>query len=563
MLIKALRIPLIMIITTLFACSPSLPTSDSNVEASSEVLVTSSEKEEVMNKQVHIPALPDGSPIYSSAQLMIEDHEVPLLNVKVNSNHVFAYPDPERIDSAYGRLFMRGRIEFTLITTYDINAATKVYPSQFNITAEHNLTKKTIKFIIYEPGIYIIEPNDNPALAIHLRIFDIEEMLDLTLIENRYPEHEIIYFAPGIHTSTNSDFIDANNYINLSNNQVLFIDEGAIVSARIQGDHVSNVVIEGHGIISGQAFLRKQQIVPVDFIKSKNITINNISIIDPAAWTLNLYFVEDSHVNNVSIISSRANGDGVTIQSSTNIVVENVFVRAFDDALVVKNYAYPYGNKDRSTHGSSSNIIFKNCFLWVDLAQAMEIGYETAGEFINDITFENITVFHAFHKAVISVHNSNYANLNNITFRNITVENLQTGRGDAGSNNELIDIKTVYSTIFGDKAVGATEVGSVYDLDISNVLVKRKDNGNNAKITLHGQKDNRIDYLDRLSVISDVTLSHITIINKNVNDNYTYLNTNEYVSNLTIVSGTATGHLITRKYTSEQLNLLLNPIEFI
>ena len=48
--------------------------------------------------------------------------------------------------------------------------------------------------------------------------------------------------------------------------------------------------------------------------------------------------------------------------------------------------------------------------------------------------------------------------------------------------------KTVYSTVFGDKAVGATEIGNIYDLEISNVLVNRKDNGNNAKITLQGQK---------------------------------------------------------------------------
>lgn len=551
-----------MILATLISCTPTPSISEPSLNSSGENITHSSE-EMTTYKQVHIPSLPPEVARYTSAQLLIGEVDVPLLNVKVNNTHIFAYPEPTRIDSGYGRLFMRGRIEFTLITTYQIDASTKVYPSQFNIIPSHNLDNKTIKFTIYEPGVYVIEPNNNPDLAIHLRIFDIEDMLTFNELENAYPEREIIYFGPGYHTKENSALIDNNNYIKLTNRQVLFLDEGAVVNARVQGDHVEDVVIEGYGIISGQTFSRTAQLVPVDFIKSKNITINNISIIDPAAWTLNLYFVEDSFINNVTIISSRANGDGITIQSGSNIVVDNVFVRSFDDALVVKNYAYPYGNKDRETHGSTNNITFSNSYLWVDLAQGMEIGYETAGAYINDVTFENITVFHAFHKGVISIHNSNYADLNRIKFSNITVENLQTGKGDGGNNNELIDIKTVYSTVFGDKAVGATEIGNIYDLEISNVLVNRKDNGNNAKITLQGQKDNRIDYINRLSVIDRVTLKHITIIKTNVESNYQYLNINEYVKNLSIVSGTATGHVILRNYSSERLNLLLDPIQFI
>ncbi|MFA6616871.1 MAG: glycosyl hydrolase family 28 protein [Bacilli bacterium] len=548
---------LALTISALLGCSPessaiSYPPSNDN---SSSIALD--------HKQVHIPALPAGITQYEEATLFIEDVQVPLLNVKVNNSHFYAYPEPTRIDSAYGRLFMRGRIEFVLTTTYAIDASTKVYPSQFNIVPNHDLAAHKITFTIYEPGVYIIEPNNNSDLAIQLRIFDISEMLTLNQVENLYPNHEIIYFPAGIHTQANSQFIDSNNYINLTSQKVLFIDEGAYVQARVRGINVENVIITGHGIITGAHFSRTNQLVPIDFIQSANLQINNISIIDPAAWSLNLYFVEDSSINNVSIISSRANGDGITIQSGKNILVENVYVRSFDDALVVKNYAYPYGNPDRNTHGSTDNIKFSNAFLWVDLAQALEIGYETAGEHIDDVTFADITVFHAFHKPVISIHNSNYADLHRITYQNITVENLQTGKGDAGSNNELIDIKSTYSTTFGDKAVGPTEVGNIYDLEIKNVLVKRKDNGNNAKITIHGQIDNRIDFFNNLSVIDRVTLSQITVIADNVTSDYAYLNTNEYVHNLEVITGIANGHIIERKYTSTLLDEYVNPIEFI
>lgn len=560
-------ISLCLLFTSLVACTPisSLDDSASHSsldEVSSQIPSVTSE-DETLFKQVHVPTLPEGTTLYEHATLFIDEVSVPLLNVKVNNTHFFAFPEPVRIDSGYARLFMRGRIEFTLVTNYDITAATKVYPSQFNIMPLHDLAARTIRFTIYEPGVYMIEPNDDPSLAIQLRIYDISEMTTLDKIIDSYPNHEVIYFGPGTHSRDNSTLIDTNHFIHLSSNQVLYIDEGAIVYARVKGNFVENVVIAGHGIISGDRFSRSDTLVPLDFVKSSNISINHISIIDPAAWTLNLYFVENSSIYGVNIISSRANGDGITIQSGKNIIVENVFVRSFDDALVVKNYAYPYGNTDRNSHGSTENITFRNAYLWVDLAQAMEIGYETAGLVINDVVFENITIFHAFHKPVISIHNSNYADVNRATYRSITVENLQTGRGDAGSNNELIDIKSTYSTVFGDKAVGPTEVGNVIDLEVSNVLVKRKDNGNNAKITIHGQRDNRIDFLNRISLVDGVTLSHLTVINDNIGSDYGYLNINEYVSGLNIIEGKASGHLIERRYTSEQLNQLFDPVTFI
>ena len=55
--------------------------------------------------------------------------------------------------------------------------------------------------------------------------------------------------------------------------------------------------------------------------------------------------------------------------------------------------------------------------LWTDLAQSMEIGYETYGEYMKDIVFRNITVLHNFHKPVISIHNSDDTKIENIVFQ--------------------------------------------------------------------------------------------------------------------------------------------------
>ena len=99
--------------------------------------------------------------------------------------------------------------------------------------------------------------------------------------------------------------------------------------------------------------------------------------------------------------------------------VKECFIRSWDDSLVVKNYP-KWSNK--SEHGATRNIRFNNIIIWTDLAQSMEIGYETIGEVLEDVIFDNITVLHNLHKPVISIHNANNANIKNIIFRNITVE---------------------------------------------------------------------------------------------------------------------------------------------
>src|SRR5690606_17901139 len=100
--------------------------------------------------------------------------------------------------------------------------------------------------------------------------------------------------------------------------------------------------------------------------------------------------------NNLKIITARANGDGVSVQSSSEVTMKDGFVRAWDDALVVKNV-------DR---GNTNNVLFDDVTIWTDLAQSMEVGYETYGAKMENITFRNITVLHNFHKAAMSIHNS-------------------------------------------------------------------------------------------------------------------------------------------------------------
>lgn len=541
--------------SSLFSCAPK-----KDIDVNPPVINPPIEEKE--KTKVHIVSLPNGANEFKDGELFIGEEKVPLYNVKVNDDHNFVFPDPSRIDNGVARVYIKGRVDFTYKVNYAIKANTKILPSAYNVVPTHDLEKQEIKFQIYSAGKYVIEPNGDPKNALHLFVYNFDDYKK----EESLDGYKVIEFKEGIFTKDNSEYINDNNRIILDDNTIVYIHDEAVVHAALEATNKKNIKIIGRGILTGENFDRKNTIVPVNFAKCSNIEVRDINIFDPAARTCNFYFVEDSEIKDISIISSRANGDGVTLQSCKNIDVEGAFIRGFDDNLVVKNYSYPYGNKDRETHGTTENINFRNCFLWADLAQSMEIGYETTGKYIKNVTFDNILVLHAFHKPIISIHNSNYADVYDITFKNITVEDYSCGLGDAQGNSELIDFKSKYSQTFSNNpAGGSTEVGNIYNVSISNVLVKSKRNGLIPKFNFEGQKDFRSEYKDIISEVKDIYLSDIQLMNEKIQDASKYINRNTYTKNIAYKStqNSVTGCELLRSHDKETLDKLDPEIEFV
>ena len=221
-------------------------------------------------------------------------------------------------------------------------------------------------------------------------------------------------------------------------------------------------------------------------------------------------------MNNVKVISGRQNGDGFTFQSCVNHTVTDCFARTWDDSLVIKNYS-----------GSSRGITFRNCQIWTDLAQSMEIGYETDKGLtldpeISEVLFENITVLYNFHKPVISIHNSDDAFVHGITYRNILVENAFM-QGDNGNNKELIEMtlqNSSWSTV-------RDEFGSIDDVLIDGLTVLRTADGKIPRSRFAGQ--------DAEHRITNVTLRNVTILGTAITSpEEMKISANEYCGGITV-----------------------------
>lgn len=345
-----------------------------------------------------------------------------------------------------------------------------VLPASYGIVPE--VSEGHVRFTVTQPGQYTVVYNNDVNKATHIFANPMETDVPDPNDPNVY------YIGPGEWT------MDA---ITLEDNQTLYLSGGAVLHSIVSVSGSENVRICGRGMIDGSDYPAWNQTgsyarVPIDLNHAKNVTVEGIMLVNSNCWNFNSFASKDVTVENVKIISGRQNGDGFTFQSCTNHVVTNCFVRSWDDSLVLKNYS-----------GSTKGITFRDIQVWTDLAQSMEIGYETDKGLtldpeISDVLFENITVLYNFHKPVISIHNSDDAYVHDITYRNIVVENAFM-QGDNGNNKELIEftlLNSGWSTV-------TDEFGSIDNVLIDGLTVLNTVDGKvpESRFVGHGP-DNRI-----------------------------------------------------------------------
>ncbi|MDE7095478.1 MAG: hypothetical protein K2O23_03225, partial [Anaeroplasmataceae bacterium] len=334
-----------------------------------------------------------------------------------------------------------------------------------------------------------VEYNDDYKTAIHIFASEIEK--NPITEEQAKKDDSIIYIGPGVYKA------DA---IPVDSNKTIYLAGGAFVYGQIRTEDLENVTIRGRGIISGAIYNRRSEseyTIPVEIRTTDTVLIEGITFLDPAGWTIALYKSKNIKLENVKIISARQNGDGISVQSCENVEVNGGFVRTWDDSLVVKN----------SDRGNTKNVKFDGVVVWTDLAQSMEVGYETYGATMDDITFENITVLHNFHKAAISIHNSDDADITNVTYKNITIEDAQMlGDNQTDAENDFFIDFTIAYSIDWTKSEG--DRGTINGVTIENVKIYK----------IADTIVSRMSGESATSKIQNVTIKGIEIAGKTVND---------------------------------------------
>lgn len=378
----------------------------------------------------------------------VNGEESYVYDTHVNNTHTWKtdyYPAQERTPITY--FDFDGTAQITVeVKDIDIKAVT-VRPLKYNIKPEIDVKNHRVTFYIDTPDTYTVEFNKNVKRAVHIFANEIDEDAPSPDDEN------VMYIGPGEWNIEN---------IVLQDGDSVYISGGAVVHGIVNANFASNVKVFGRGIIDGstiRGWKGRTPRIPLKFDNCTNITVEGVSVLNANAWCFQAYDTIGGKIDNLKIVSSRPNGDGISLQSCKSIKVENSFIRTWDDSLVVKNY-----------DENSTTLRFKNIQIWTDLAQSMEIGYETnkgqkENSKIDDISFEDITVLHNFHKPVLSIHNADDALVSNISYKNIVVEDASVGQGDG--TPQLIDLGIVQNSSWS----ATRERGQITDVSIDGFTV--------------------------------------------------------------------------------------------
>lgn len=381
-------------------------------------------------------------------QVKVNGQDCYVYDTNVNNTHSWVnnyLPTLDRTPITY--FDFDGMVEIS-VKVPDINIENvTIRPLSYNIKPDIDVKNHTVTFRVSKPDAYTVEFNNNVQRAVHIFANPIETDLP------DFNDEDTIYIGPGEWNIDN---------IMLDKGQTLYISGGAVVHGIINANFVNNVTVCGRGIIDGSkhtGWQGRDAKIPLKFDNCNYFTVEGIISLNSNAWGFQAYDSIAGTIDNLKMITARPNGDGISLQSCNNVTVKNSFLRTWDDTLVVKNYDV-----------NSADITFKNVQVWTDLAQSMEIGYETnkgdkEDAIIKNVTFEDITVLHNFHKSVVSIHNADNAAISNIKYKNIVVEEACMGKGDG--TEQLID----FSIVSNGNWSTTMDRGTISDVSIDGMKV--------------------------------------------------------------------------------------------
>lgn len=208
--------------------------------------------------------------------------------------------------------------------------------------------------------------------------------------------------------------------------------------ALILFDGVRGAALTGPGMIDGRGSVRRRAMAkPTDHpnIKlvhvqdSSDITLRDVHLRDSYSWTVHVLRSTRVTISGVSVLAELSprnwngggagwiwnNADGINPDSSSDVLIEDCFIYAGDDAIAV-----------RSTDPlhPTQNVTVRRTIL-SSPTRGLKIGTETRGEVMSGITFEDCDIIQAGEAIAIDLFDS--ATFSSVIYRDIRVHASPTG----------------------------------------------------------------------------------------------------------------------------------------
>lgn len=134
----------------------------------------------------------------------------------------------------------------------------------------------------------------------------------------------------------------------------------------------TDVPVEDRQMARGENNMRPQLI---QFNRCKNVLLDGFKVRESPFWTIHLFMCENGIARNLDVYAHGHNNDGIDIEMTRNVLVENCTFDQGDDAVVIKSGR----NRDAwRTAMPSENIVVRNCRI-VHGHAVLGIGSEMSG----------------------------------------------------------------------------------------------------------------------------------------------------------------------------------------
>ena len=336
---------------------------------------------------------------------------------------------------AFGLFEVTRPTKVEIQTSFDIRWV-NVRPRSAGVAAVIAADHRGVTLVATDATPLTVEFNDDLVRVVHLFPYAADRDIPRPATPN------VRYFGPGLHEP---------GLIDLRDGETLYLAPGAWVRGNVRSIGTNNVTIRGRGILDGTDVGGPGVVGPgraglsnlIYLERTTGARLEGITLFNShGAWTVYMTGTTGTRVDGLRILNPSVDygDDGFDIVSSSDVRVENVFVRTNDDCVVVKNLG------DVDTH----DITVRHCVLWnmPTGGNGLEIGFETRNRPIHHIRFEDIDLIHVERGSAISIHNGDAAVVEDVVFDNIRVED---------ARRKLIDFAVVYAQYGADRPASDEE----------------------------------------------------------------------------------------------------------
>jgi polygalacturonase len=286
-----------------------------------------------------------------------------------------------------------------------------------------------------------------------------------------------LYIENGAVLQGSSDFAHYPN----DTHKIMYKRESHMDRCLIYAENAKSFAIEGYGTIDGNgAEFTNQRPMLLRFKDCKDIHLNDVTLINPAAWTSAFLYCDEITVSGIRIHSwANKNGDGLDFDGCTNVRVSNCSFSNSDDSICLQA-----SRPDKPCR----DVVVSNCIFETKWG-GMRIGLLSRGN-IEQVSVSNCT-FKNIQDSGLKIQQCEGGEMRNMTFTNLVMENVP---------------RPIFMTFSQQRACVDVPEGNYEELDrmhnmvFSNIVVDNRELDKNSCFFLTGYPGHDIENI----IIRDV-----------------------------------------------------------